>query len=454
MLILCMQLPFVGKTTKKSMPWLVGLTVAGVVGISAIVVPLVRNTAPKQSISTLTVPVQAKDVTARITASGEVQAVKELNLNPKTAGRLEALLVQRGDRVTKGQIVARMETKELQADRAQAQAELAKAQANLALLRAGSRPEAIGQAQASVSQAKAQIAAAQTRLNLALQRSQRNRDLAADGAISRDKLDEVLNEEQSAKANLEQANASYNNVVQQLNQQENGPRIQEIEQAAAQVASAQASLDKIDVQLDDAVIRAPFDGVITQTGAEVGAFVAPTSFASSTSSATYVANLASDLEIKAKVPEVDIAQIRLGQPVEIRAGAYPDRTFQGVVQRISPKAEQEDPAQKGVVTFAVWVKLNTGKDVLRSGMQDIDLTFLGKQLKQVLIVPTVAIVTDKGQTGVLIPDSQNKPKFQTVTVGTTIGNDTQIISGVQPGTKVFVELPAGQKLENITKGVN
>lgn len=446
-----MQLPLIGKT--KTTPLLIGLIAAGVVGVSAIAMPLVRNAAPKQSISQLTTPVQAKDITARITASGEVQAVKELNLNPKTAGRLEALLVERGDRVKKGQLIARMETRELQADRAQAQAEVAKAQANLSLLRAGNRPEAIGQAQASVTQARAQIAAAQTRLDLALQRSQRNRALSTDGAISRDKLDEVLNEEQSARANLEQANAGYNNLVQQFNQQKNGSRIQEVEQAAAQVAVAQASLDKIDVQLDDAVINAPFDGVITQTGAEVGAFVAPTSFASSTSSATYVANLASDLEIKAKVPEVDIAQIKLGQTVEIRAGAYPDQSFKGTVRRISPKAE-EDASQKGVVTFAVWVGLDNGKDLLRSGMKDIDLIFLGKQIKQALIVPTVAIVTDKGQTGVLVPDAQNKPKFQLVTVGSTIGNETQILSGIQAGNQVFVELPEGQKLENITKGVN
>lgn len=442
-----------GKVT-KSKPWMVALVAASLVGLTAVTIPLLRQSSPKQPLSELTVPVQAKDMTARITANGEVQAVKELNLNPKTAGRLEALLVQRGDRVKKGQIVARMETRELQADRAQAQAELAKAQANLSLLRAGNRPEAIAQAQASVAQAQAQIASAQTRLNLALERSQRNRALATDGAISRDKLDEVLNEEQSAKANLEQAKAGYNNVLQQLDQQKNGARVQEIEQAVAQVQAAQASVDKIDVQLEDAVIRAPFDGVITQTGAEVGAFVAPTSFASSTSSATYVANLASDLEVKAKVPEVDISQIRLGQAVEIRAGAYPDQTFKGTVQRISPKAEEEDATQKGVVTFAVWVKLDTGKDLLRSGMKDIDLIFLGKPLKQALMVPTVAIVTDKGQTGVLVPDAQEKPKFQSVVVGATIGNETQILSGIQPGNQVFVELPEGQKLENITKGVN
>jgi len=447
-----MQLPFVGKVTKTN-PWMIGLLAAGFVGVTAVTVPLLRTT-PKQPLSQLTVPVQTKDTTTIITASGEVQPVKELNLNPKTAGRLEALTVQRGDRVKQGQIVARMETRELQADRAQAQAELAKAQANLSLLRAGNRPEAIAQAQASATQAKAQIASAQTRLALALQRSQRNRALSTDGAISRDKLDEVLNEEQSARANLAQAKAGYNNFLQQLNQQKNGSRIQDVEQAAAQVQAAQASLNKIDVQLEDAVIRAPFDGVITQTGAEAGAFVAPTSFASSTSSATYVANLASDLEVKAKVPEVDISQIRLGQTVEIRAGAYPEQTFKGVVQRISPKAEEEDATQKGVVTFAVWVGLNTGKDLLRSGMKDIDLTFLGKQLKQALIVPTVAIVTDKGQTGVLVPDAQSKPKFQLVVVGATIGNETQILSGIQTGTQVFVELPEGLKLENITKGVN
>ncbi|UBF28760.1 efflux RND transporter periplasmic adaptor subunit [Kovacikia minuta CCNUW1] len=447
-----MQLPLFGKATPKKTPWIIGLVAAGLVGVAATVPLVARNAAPRQDISQLTVPVQSKNVVARITASGDVVAVRRLNLNPKTSGRLEKLYVEQGDRVRQGQIVAQMDRSELNAQRDQALAELSQSQANLSLLRAGSRPEAIGQAQATVNQTKAEVTSAQTRLDLASQRVQRNQSLAAAGAISRDRLDEVLNEERSARANLEQARARLNNTIQQLNQQENGPRVQEIAQAVAQVETAQARLKQIDTQIGDTVIRAPFDGVITQRNATVGDFVTPTSFTTSSGAATSIVSLASDLEVLAKVPEVDISQIKPGQVVEITADAYPKQTFKGVVRLVSPEA-QEDATQKGVVTFEVRVRITSGKDKLRAGMTT-DLAFLGSQINDALMVPSVAIVTDKGQTGVLVPDRNNKPKFQPVTLGSSIGNQTQILDGVKPGDPVFVELPEGQKLEDITKGVD
>lgn len=430
---------------------MVGLLAAGLVGVPAIAYFAIKGQAPKQDLSTYTVPVQQKDVTVRITANGEAVPVKRLNLNPKTAGRLAKLYVEQGDRVQQGQIIARMDSQEIEAKRDQALAELSRTQANLALLKAGNRPEEIGQAQSSVSEAQAKIVSAQTRLDLASARVRRNQSLANEGAISRDSLDEFLNEERSAQANLEQVKASYSSSQQKLTQQKNGSRVEEIEQSAAQVASAQASLRQINTQIEDTVIQAPFSGVITQKNATEGDFVTPTSFASSTSSATSIVTLANDLEVLAKVPEVDIGQIKQGQTVELRADAFPSQTFKGVVRLVSPEAK-EDATQRGVITFEVRVKLLTGKDTLRSGMTT-DLAFLGKQLNNSLMVPTVAIVTVKGQTGVLLPDSNNKPKFQSVTIGPNIGNETEIIKGIKSGDPVFVQLPEGEKLADIVKGL-
>lgn len=446
-----MQLPLINKVTKKPSPWLVGLLAAGVVGVPAAAFVASRNAAPKTDIKEYVMPVAQKDVTVRITANGEVIPVQRLNLNPKTAGRLAELYVEQGDRVQAGQLIARMDNRELQAQRQQALAELARVEANLNLLRSGNRPEAIGQAQAGVNQAQAEIAAAQTRYELASQRAQRNQALATDGAISRDRLDEVLNEQRSAQANLEQAKARYNNAAQQLRQQRNGARSQEIAQAAAQVEAARANLQAIETQLEDSEIRAPFAGIITQKNATEGDFVTPTSFSSSTSSATSVVTLANDLEVLAKVPEVDIGQIKPGQEVEIRVDSYPEQTFKGVVRLVSPEAK-EDATQRGVITFEVRVRLMTGKDKLRSGMT-ADLAFLGQRVDNALMVPTVAIITNKGQTGVLVPDRNNKPKFQPVTIGPNIGNETKIMDGLKPGDPVFVELPEGQKLGDIIKGM-
>ncbi|NJR66840.1 MAG: HlyD family efflux transporter periplasmic adaptor subunit, partial [Leptolyngbyaceae cyanobacterium CRU_2_3] len=164
----------------------------------------------------------------------------------------------------------------------------------------------------------------------------------------------------------------------------------------------------------------------------------PTTSASSTSSATStsVVALANGLEVIAEVPEVDVSQIKLGQKVEISADAFPDQVFEGRVRLIAPEAVVE----QNVTSFQVRVTVVTGKDKLRSGM-NADAIFLGKQLENALVVPTVAIITNAGQTGVLVPDSKNKPRFQAVTIGITIGNQTQILEGLEPGELVFTDIP-------------
>jgi HlyD family secretion protein len=445
-----MQIPLAGK--KKSTPWILAIATLGVVGMAVAVPIAMRKASPPQNLDALTVQAAAKDVTVQIAASGEVVPVKTVNLNPKTAGILEERLVKQGDRVRAGQLIARMENRSLQAQLAQAQADLDKARAGLDLVKAGTRPEEIDQAASSADQTIAQVKDAEAKLSLATEQLRRNRGLADAGAISRDSLDQFAKAELSARADLEQAQARLTNANQKLRQQQNGPRIQEIAQAAAQVKSAEAQVQAINTQLEDTFIRAPFAGIITQTQADNGAFVTPTSFSSNTGSATLVATLASDLEIVAKVPEVDIGQIKPGQLAEIRTDAYPKQVFKGVVRLIAPEAI-EDSTQRGVRTFEVRVRILDGKEKLRSKMT-IDLKFLGEKLANALIVPTVAIVTNKGQTGVLVVGADQKPKFKPVTIGPNIGNETQIMDGIESGEAVFVALPEGQKLETIIKGMD
>jgi HlyD family secretion protein len=460
-----MQLPLFGKvSTRKPVPWLVGLAAAGLVGTAATTAWVIRNPMPKQDIASLTVPVEAKTVTARITASGDVVPIRTVNLSPKNPGRLVELLVEQGDRVQQGQVIARMENQELQAQQAQSLANLAQsearlqeAQARLDELQSSSRVEEVGQARAALELAEARVQEAQIRLELATERAQRNRILADQGAISRDRFSEFLNEERAARAGLEQAQAQLTQSREQLNQRGQVGSEAQVAQAEAQVNAAQAQIDaargqlkEIETRLDDTVIRAPFAGIITQKYANEGAFVTPTTTASSTTSATStsIVALANGLEVRARVPEVDIGQIRPNQAVEIRVDAFPDQVFQGKVRLIAPEAVVE----QNVTFFQVRIEMVTGQDKVRSGM-NADMTFLGKQLNNALIVPTVAIVTDRGQTGVLVPGANNKPKFQSVTIGPTIGNQTQILDGIQAGELVFVELPEGQKLDDITKGI-
>ncbi|WP_373534488.1 efflux RND transporter periplasmic adaptor subunit [Microcoleus sp.] len=578
------------KPARKPKRWAIGLVAAGLLAVpTTLYIAKIRSQPKVDAIATMTVPVEAQNLTVRITSSGTVQPVQRVNLSPKGSGRIAELFVEQGDKVEAGQIVARMESRDVEAQLAQAKAReasvqaklakieagnrsediasararldqaeatlaqlqagsrveevnqgrarLAQAQANLQQLRAGSRIEEVGQGRARLAQAQARLADAQTgsvkqeiaqaqtqiesskaQAELTAQRVERNRPLVREGALAQDKLDELIKENRTAQAKLTEsqkrlqqlqesrqsqikqlqaavdveqqafkqlqngtrsegiakgeaevaeakskltqlengnrpeeiakAEAGVAEAKSQLAAQENGARPEEIAAAKADLAEAQAQVRFQEVQLEDTKVRAPFAGIITQRYAIQGAFVTPATSASEATSATStsIVALARDVEVLAKVPEADISQIKPGQIVEIVADAYPDKVFKGKVKLIAPEAVKE----RDVTLFQVRVALDTGKDFLQSGM-NVDLRFVGQKLSNALVVPTVAIVTNKGQTGVLVPDEKQQPKFKPVTVGSTIGNKIQILEGAKAGDRVFTELPAGKKLEDIIK---
>jgi HlyD family secretion protein len=578
------------KPSRQPKRWAVGLVAAGLLAVPTTIYIVKSRSQPKvDAIATMTVPVEAQNLTVRITSSGTVQPVQRVNLSPKGSGRIAELFVEQGDRVEAGQIVARMESRDVEAQLAQAKAReasvraklakieagnrsediasararleqaeaslaqvqagsrveevagararLQQTQAGLQRLRAGSRVEEVSQARARLAQAQARLADAQTgsvkqeiaqaqtqidsskaQAELTAQRVERNRPLVEEGALAKDKLDELIKENRTAQAKLiesqkrlQQLQESRESQIQQLQAavqveqqalkqlqngtrseeiaqaeaevaeaksklaqvengnrpeeiakaeaavaeaksqlaaQENGSRPEEIAQAQAELAEAQAQVRFQEVQLEDTKVRAPFAGVITQRYAIQGAFVTPATSASEATSATStsIVALAREVEVLAKVPEADISQIKPGQVVEIVADAYPDKVFKGRVKLIAPEAVKE----RDVTLFQVRVAIDTGKDLLQSGM-NVDLRFVGQKLSNALVVPTVAIVTNKGQTGVLVPDEKQQPKFKPVTVGSTIGNKIQILEGAASGDRVFTELPQGKKLEDIIK---
>lgn len=446
-----MQLPLVGKI-QRPLPWLLGLAAVGIVGASITTFAVVRQNANQLDVAALTVPVESEAVTLRITASGTVQPVQSVNLSPKTTGRVVELYVEQGDRVTQGQLIARMDSDDIQAELRQAQATVERARARLAEVRSGNRPQEIAQAEASVRQAQGQFESAQSRLALAESRLNRNQYLAAEGAISQDDLDVARNEAESARASLEQAQAGVREAQERLDLQQSGSREETVRDAEAQLAEALARQQAVQVRLEDTYIRAPFDGIITQKYATEGAFVTPTTSASEASSATSTAivAIAQGLEILAEVPEEDIGQIQPGQKVEIIADAYPEQTFTGEVQLVAPEAV----VKQTVTLFQVRIDLLTGQDQLRSGM-NVDVTFLGDEVDGALLVPTVAIVTQNGETGVLVPnEEETKIRFQRVVIGQSVEGQTQILEGVEAGDRVFVDLPPGQNLENLNFGAD
>jgi HlyD family secretion protein len=213
-----------------------------------------------------------------------------------------------------------------------------------------------------------------------------------------------------------------------------------VDQAAAQ--AARQRLEARRVEQAELMVRAPFDGVITQRFADPGSFVTPTTTASATAGATSssIVELAQGLEVVAKVPESDIGRVRLGQTATVRVDAFPDQRFEARVKRITPRAVKLN----NVTSFDVVLRLVGDTPQLRIGMT-ADVGFQTGQVKADTLVPTVAIVTEAGRPGVLLVGKNNQPTFQPVELGISSGKNTQILSGLKSDTRVFIDLPPWAK---------
>ncbi len=214
----------------------------------------------------------------------------------------------------------------------------------------------------------------------------------------------------------------------------------EVRRSAARAAAERLAQRR--VEREELVVRAPFDGVISQRYADPGAFVTPTTTASSSLGATSssIVEVARGLEVIAKVPESDIGRLRVGMPASVRVDSFPDRRFAAVVRQIAPRAVKTN----NVTSFEVKLALQEPAPQLRIGMT-ADIDFRTGQLQARTLVPTVAIVTEDGRPGVLVVGPDQQPKFRPVELGASSGRDTQIIKGLDPDTRIFIDQPPWTK---------
>lgn len=260
-----------------------------------------------------------------------------------------------------------------------------------------------------LAELQAQLTSAEAQLNRSSRELERNRRLFAQNAISQNDYDRVL--------------SAF-----------------EVDRAAVQASRQRLAARR--VEKADLVVRAPFDGVVTQRFADPGAFVTPTTTAAAVAGATSssIVELAQGLEVVAKVPESDIGRISLGQAAEVRVDAFPDRRFPARVKRITPRAVKVN----NVTSFDVVLRLVGDQPELRIGMT-ADVDFQTGRVQADTLVPTVAVVTEDGRPGVLLVGKDNQPTFQPVELGVSGGKSTQILSGLRPGTRVFIDLPPWSK---------
>lgn len=335
-----------------------------------------RQAAKRSNLSDFTVVAQRGSLPGVVSASGELEAGRSVNVSPKRGGVLESLFVDEGDRVSEGQPIARMDSGDLR----QRELEL-----------------------------EAQVRLAEAEENRARSDYERRLKLFEQGAISEDDIVSFRTRALTARASLDVARKRFNQRT---------------------------------VERAELTIRAPFDGVITQRFADPGAFVTPTTSASANAgaSSSSVVELAQGLEVVAKVPENDIGRISIGQSASVRVDAFPDKRFAARVIQVAPRAVKNN----NVTSFEVKLSLSDPNNLLRIGMT-ADIDFQTGSLPPQTLVPTVAVVTEEGRPGVLLVGKDNQPRFQPVTLGSSSGRNTQIITGLKEGTRVFIDLPPWAK---------
>ncbi|CAN1208797.1 efflux RND transporter periplasmic adaptor subunit [Tumidithrix helvetica PCC 7403] len=419
---------------------LIALLVLGAIGAGGFYVFQTYISPPIRE--TRTVAVKRVSIPITVPANGTVQPEMSINVSPKNSGRLKSLLVKEGDRVTQGQILAYMDDSNLQGQLLQAQGQLTAAEATAQKLRAGNREQDIAQAQASVTLAQADLRQAELTF-------QQNQALYNSGAISQRDFENSRATRDANRAKLAQAQ-------QALSLQQVGSRPEDITQAEAQAIAAQGSLLTIQSQIEDTIIRAPFNGVVARKYADPGAFVSPATSGSSVSSATSssILSLASNNQVVANVAETNIALIKIGQEVTIQADAYPGQTFKGKVTQISPQST----VTQNVTSFEVKAAIvSENKQQLRSGM-NVNMEFKVGKLDNVLVVPTVAIVrkVEKGVsvTGVYVKNESGASVFTPIVIGITSNDKTEVKSGLTGNENILISFPEGMRPQtNIPVGV-
>jgi HlyD family secretion protein len=375
-----------------------------------------------------TAPVERSNLTITITANGTVQPERSVNVSPKTAGILKQLLVQEGDAVEQGQILAYMDDSNLQGQLRQAQGNLAAAEANREKISAGNRQQETAQAKAKVQDGQFVLRQAEADL-------ERNRSLSQAGAISRQAFDVAVTARDRAQAQVTQAQEA-------LDLSNAGARPEDIAEAQAKVVAVQGAMQTIQANLNDMVLRAPFSGIVSRKFADPGAFVTPTTAGSAVSSATSssILALASTNQIITQVAEANIAQTRIGLAATIQVDAYPGETFTGKITQIATQSV----VVQNVTSFEVKASVADPQRRLKSGM-NVNVTFKAGELSNVLVVPTAAIVQQPNAQGVFVAKDKGDPVFVPITVGTTVNDKTEVKSGLTGNEQVLLSFPPGTR---------
>jgi HlyD family secretion protein len=295
--------------------------------------------------------------------SGYVEAT-EVRVAAEVGGRLLEVKVAEGDRVTAGDVVARIDTADVELAIRRAEAERAQAQAQLALLRAGSRQEDIRQASAQLESAQADVRAAQAELEAASADLERFEGLLRVNAGSVKQRDDAKTRRDVAQARVRAAQERAKAASDAHERVRSGARPQEIDAARARVAAVEAQVASLQKNASDAIVKAPVGGIVTSRLLDTGEMAAP--------HAPIV--VVTDLDhawANIYVDERMVPQLKIGQAATIVTDA--GQRLPGTITFISPKAEftprnVQTAEERSKLVYRIKVTADNKGGVLKPGM--------------------------------------------------------------------------------------
>ena len=287
----------------------------------------------------------------QLTLYGNID-IREADLAFNNSEHIGTLLVQEGDRVHKGQLLATLHSERMAAAAAAEEARVASRKAALARLMTGSRPEEIRQAHADVAAAKAKLADATASYK-------RVKDLVKRKVASHQELDD-------AKAALNTARAELKVAQEALALAVEGPRSEDIDEARAALKAEEAQLVLAQEVLKDTSLYAPSDGVIRNRILEPGDMVSP-------QTPVFTLAMTNPVWVRSYLPEPMLGKVSLGMKAQVSTDSYPGKTYQGWVGFISPTAEftpknVETPELRTRLVYQLRVYVCNPQDELRLGM--------------------------------------------------------------------------------------
>jgi HlyD family secretion protein len=436
------------------------------------------------------------DIAIKVNGTGKISYANDAKLSFSSAGKIEKLNIKKGDKVSKGTVLAMLETDSLELSLSQFQTAEAQAQATFTKSQADLTQAQIALTQAEIAQTQAESAVSAAQFNLdKVQAVKDIKDdlvklygeiqyaemLTQDALVRNDpdaasywkqekansqielvriqnRLAKLLSgDEFTGVATYEIEGQKYDRLVvadvrmkqlaltsaqQSVEQAKQNVELsrqniqltkQNIEQASKALAQVQKNIEFTQKQINQATITAPFDGIIATLDAKEGDFTgAP---GTNTGPLIYMVNPES-LEINTEIDEIDVANVQANQKAVISLDALPDTQFEGNVKSISvlPIVKSQN---SGVVVYEVKVGFTGAPPAAAKSGMSTSVDIITREKKEVLLVPNKSLKKNgQGQMVVSIVNN-NKVEERTVVLGLTDGNQTEVVSGLNAGDTVI-----------------